>query len=139
MANQTVRQDERPPLPRVEGTMSEEQLATHRIKPLYRSTQIIWYIVGLIEALLFLRLMLRALGANPAAGFTRFIYGVTWLFANPFLSVFGTTQEAGNVVEWSTILAMAVYFLAGWLIVKAIIMARPVSTKEAERKLPEQE
>lgn len=119
--------------------MSEEQLATHRIKPLYRSTQIIWYIVGVLEAFLILRLFLKALGANPEAGFSQFIYGVTWLFASPFLYVFQVSQAEGNIFEWSTLLAMFVYVLFGWLIVKAIVMSRPVSTKEAERKLPEQE
>lgn len=119
--------------------MSQETLATGRIKPLYRVTQIVWYIVGLLEVLLLLRFILKLLGANPAAGFTQFIYGVTWLFASPFLAVFRVSQAQGSIFEWSTLLAMAVYALFGWLIVKAIVMSRPVSTKEAERKLPDQE
>lgn len=136
---EAARQSEKPPLPVVEGTMSEEKLSTHAYKPLYRSTQIVWYIVGLMEVFLLLRLFLRALGANPVAGFTQFVYGVTWMFVSPFLLVFGNSQIEGKVFEWSTLLAMAVYALFAWLIVKAIVMVRPVSTKEAERKLPEQE
>src|SRR5450759_914242 len=104
-------QSEKPPLPVVEGTMTEEKLATGRIKPLYRSTHIVWYVVGLLEVFLLLRLILKILAANPEAGFSKFIYGITWLFASPFLYVFGISQVQGNIIEWSTILAMVVYVL----------------------------
>lgn len=139
MTTDTSPASEKPPLPAVEGTMKEEQLSTHRIKPLYRTTQIIWYIVSLLEVLLLLRFLLKLFAANPEAGFTNFIYTITWLFANPFLLVFETMRIEGSVFEWSTLLAMGIYALLGWLLVKAIVMARPVSTKEAARKLPEQE
>ncbi len=139
MADEQARPSEKPPLPVVSGTMSQETLATGRIKPLYRITQIIWYVVGLIEVLLLLRLLLKGLGANPLAGFSQFIYGLTWIFASPFLLVFGASKVQGAIFEWSTLLAMLVYLLVGWLIVKAVVMSRPVSTKEAERKLPDQE
>ncbi len=131
---------EKPPMPVVEGTLKEEELKTNRIRPLYRSTQIIWYIVGLVDVFLLLRLFMKLFAANPEAGFTRFIYGITWVFAGPFFLVFQQTDVTGrSVFEWSTLFAIIVYALFGWLIVKAIVMSRPVSTKEAERKLPDQE
>lgn len=139
MPQEPARSSEKPPLPKVEGTMVDEQLNTKRIKPLYRTTQVIWYIIGVLEVFLFLRLMLKVLGANPNAGFSQFINGVTYVFAGPFMYVFGVSRVESSVFEWSTVLAMIVYVLFGWLIVKAIVMSRPVSTKEAERKLPEQE
>lgn len=126
-------------MPTVNVTLKEEKLQTHRFRPLYRSTQVIWYIVGICEVLLLLRFFLKLLGANPEAGFSQFIYSVTWLFASPFLYVFNVSQVERNIFEWSTLLAMLVYVLFGWLIVKAIVMARPVSTEEAEEKLPNQE
>ena len=132
-------QPEKPPMPAVGATLKAEQVPTHRIRPLYRSTQIVWYVVGLIEVFLVLRLFLRLFAANPNAGFTKFIYAITTVFAGPFFIVFPASRSEGNVFEWSTILAMSVYLLFGWLIVKAIVMARPVTTEEAERKLPEQE
>jgi hypothetical protein len=131
--------DTQAPMPHVDATLHEERLATHRIKPLYRTSQIVWYIIGILEALLALRFLLKLLGANPAAGFTQFIYGATWLFAGPFIYVFRVSQVQSNIVEWSTLLAMAVYFLVGWMIVKALVMAKPVSTEEADQRLPEQE
>lgn len=127
------------PMPEVESTLKEEKVSTHRIKPLYRSTQIIWYIVGILESLLILRFFLKLLGANPEAGFSQFIYGATWLFASPFLYVFNVSQIERNIFEWSTLLAMFVYFLIGWAIVKGIVMSRPVTTEEARKELPKQE
>lgn len=123
----------------MDATLREERLPTHRIKPLYRGTQIVWYILAILEILLALRFLLKLLGANAGAGFTQFIYGITWLFAGPFIFVFRASQVQTNIFEWSTLLAMAVYFLVAWMIVKAAIMAKPVSTEEADQKLPEQE
>jgi hypothetical protein len=108
-------------------------------KPLYRGTQIVWYILGLIEVLLAFRFVLKFLAANPDAGFTSFIYGVTYVFAAPFLSVFRITQIAGSVFEWTTILAMLVYLIVAYGIVKLFLMGKTVSTPEAAVKLDAQE
>ncbi|MFA5853955.1 MAG: hypothetical protein WC866_02600 [Patescibacteria group bacterium] len=127
------------PMPTVDSTLKQENMPTQRIKPLYRITQVIWYLVGIAEVFLLLRLFLKMLGANPAAGFSKFVYGVTGVFGAPFYSVFKSTQAEGVVFEGSTLLAMAVYALFGWLIVKAVVMSKPVSTAEANKKLPEQD
>lgn len=108
-------------------------------KPLYRGTQIVWYILGLIEVLLAFRFVLKLLGANPEAGFSSFIYGVTYIFAAPFLNVFQITRVAGSTVEWTTILAMFVYFVLAWGIIKMFLMGKTVSTPEAAVKLEKQE
>src|SRR4030043_1453034 len=96
-------------------------------KPLYRGTQIVWYILGLIEVLLVFRFVLKLLGANPAAGFSSFIYGVTYIFAAPFLSVFRITQVSGSIFEWTTILAMFVYWVMAFAIIKVRLIGKTVS------------
>lgn len=108
-------------------------------KPLYRGTQVVWYILGIAEVLLAFRFFLKLLGANSAAGFTSFIYGVTHIFAAPFLNVFRITQVAGSVFEWTTLLAMFVYWLLAVGIIKLFLMGRAVSTPEAAVKLNDQE
>ncbi len=108
-------------------------------KPLYRGTQIVWYIFGLIEVLLAFRFVLKLLGANPEAGFTSFIYGITYIFAAPFLNVFGITRVAGSVFEWTTLLAMFVYWVVAMGIIKLFLMGKTVSTPEAAAKLDNQE
>lgn len=109
-------------------------------KPLYRGTQIVWYILGLIEVLLAFRFVLKLLGANPVAGFTSFIYGVTYIFATPFLTVFRSSQIVeGSVFEWTTILAMFVYWVLAVGIIQLFLMGKTVSTSEAAVKLNDQE
>ncbi|KKS26501.1 MAG: YGGT family protein [Parcubacteria group bacterium GW2011_GWA2_42_11] len=104
-------------------------------KPLYRGTQIVWYIAGLLEVLLAFRFVLKLLAANPSAGFSSFIYGISYPFAAPFLSVFRATKVEGSIFEWTTLLAMFVYLLIAWGIVKLFFMSKTVSTPEAANKL----
>lgn len=108
-------------------------------KPLYRGTQIVWYILGLIEVLLAFRFVLKLLAANPGAGFTSFIYGVTHLFVAPFINVFHITQVAGNTFEWTTLLAMFVYWVLASGIINLFLMGKTVSRHEAATKLRDQE
>ncbi|MEI8061781.1 MAG: YggT family protein [bacterium] len=105
-------------------------------KPLYRGTQIVWYVLGIIEVLLAFRFVLKLLGANPAAGFTSFVYGITYVFANPFLSVFRSSQiVTGSIFEWTSLLAMVVYWIIATAIVNLFFMGKTVSTPEAAAKM----
>lgn len=108
-------------------------------KPLFRGTQVVWYLFTLLEILLAFRLCLKFTGANPGAGFTSFIYAITWPFAEPFLAVFRTTVVEGKIFEWTTLLAMVVYLLIAWGIVKLFTMSKTVSTSEAAAKLDDKE
>ena len=108
-------------------------------KPLYRGTQVVWYILGIIEALLAFRFLLKLLAANPNAGFSNFIYDVTYIFANPFLNVFKVARIEGSVVEWTTLLAMFVYWIVAIAIVEIFLIGKTVSTPEAAVKLNEQD
>lgn len=104
-------------------------------KPLYRGTQIVWYILGLLEVLLAFRFVLKLLAANPNAGFSSFVYNVSYPFAAPFLNVFRLTRVEGNIFEWTTLLAMLVYWLIGMGIAKLLVGGKTVSTPEAASKL----
>jgi len=57
-------------------------------KPLFKGTQIVWYLLSLLEVLLAFRFFLKLMGANPEAGFSNLIYNLTWTFTAPFLAVF---------------------------------------------------
>lgn len=108
-------------------------------KPLYRGTQIVWYILGLLEILLVFRFALKLTGANSVAGFSGLIYGLTDIFTVPFSGVFGITRVEGSVFEWTTLLAMLVYWIIAMGIVKLLLIGKTVSTPEAARKLDEEE
>lgn len=108
-------------------------------KPLYRGTQIAWYLLGLVEVLLAFRFVLKLLGANAGAGFTDFIYTVTGPFTAPFVAVFKVSKAQGSIFEWTTLLAMFVYWVIAWGIIKLLIMGKTVSTPEAAVKLDQQD
>ncbi|MBX9907020.1 YggT family protein [Patescibacteria group bacterium] len=106
-----------------------------RTKPLYRGTQIVWYILGAIETLLAFRFVLKLLGANPAAGFSDFIYTLSYPLVSPFLNVFKVAKVQGSVIEWTTVLAGLVYWFVAWALIQLFVMSKSVSTPEAADKL----
>ena len=86
------------------------------------------------------RFALKLLRANPGAGFSSFIYKITYVFATPFLSVFQNNQIVdGSVFEWTTLLAMIVYWVIAVGIIKMFLMGKTVSTPEAAVKLNRQD
>jgi uncharacterized protein YggT (Ycf19 family) len=86
----------------------------------YRLTQFVYWIFGLVEGLIAIRLVLKALGANPAAGFAQFIYGVTTPLVGPFLGLFTNPSYQNSVLELSSIIALIVYALVAWLFGKLV-------------------
>ncbi|MEK7623997.1 MAG: hypothetical protein AAB408_05040, partial [Patescibacteria group bacterium] len=91
-----------------------------------------------IEVILAFRFVLKLFGANPAATFTQIVYGVSNSLARPFLDVFQITTVEGNLFEWTTLVAMAVYWVVGFGISQLLLMSKSVSTPEAARKLGHQ-
>src|SRR5919199_1938319 len=88
--------------------------AAHRVQ------QMIWWIFGLIEGLIAIRFVLKALGANPQAGFAEFIYGLTGPLVAPFVGLFGSPATQGSVLELNSIVALIVYALLAWLLAKLV-------------------
>ena len=75
---------------------------------------------GILEGLLGIRFMLGLLGANPAAGFAQFIYGMTGPFIAPFVGLFGQPRFEGSVFEFNSLVAIVVYALIAWVLVKIV-------------------
>lgn len=90
--------------------------------------RILWFGLGVLEAMLAVRFLLALLGANPRNAFASLVYAVTWPFTAPFATLFPTPAAGGSVFELTTLIAMLVYFLAWWAIVKtiAVVSNRPV-------------
>ena len=108
-------------------------------KPLFRGTQVIWYLLTIIEALLLLRFVLKLLAANPNAGFTDFIYTASAIFVAPFQAVFRNAAVQGSVFEWTTLLAMLIYYFIALGLIRLLVMGKPVSVVEADTKLGSQD
>ena len=102
-----------------------------------RIGRVIYFIVGIIEVLLAFRFVFKLLGANPNSPFVAFIYGFSNIFYAPFAGIFSraTTRgaETTAIFEPSTLIAMFVYAVLGWGIIKLlIIVLNPSKRVEAE-------
>jgi YGGT family len=82
-------------------------------------TRAIYLIFGVIEALLLIRFVLKALGANAEAGFAQLMYGITGPLVAPFMGLFGTPRaDSGATLELHTLIALVIYALVAWLLVR---------------------
>ena len=80
----------------------------------FKATQWIWLGLGIVEALIGLRVVLKLIAANPESPFAAFIYNVSAIFLYPFAGLVGTPAAGGVVLELSSIIAMLVYALLAW-------------------------
>lgn len=85
---------------------------------------LIYFLFGALEVLLAFRLILKLTGANVGSAFVGLIYGLTGIFTLPFEGIFrrGFAQgiETTSVLEPATIVAIAVYAVLAWGIVKLL-------------------
>ena len=93
-----------------------------RAVPYILSAEFIYWVLGIIEGLLAIRFFFRLAGANPVAGFVQFIYGITNVLMAPFFAIFPTARVERSVFEWSILVAMIVYLLIAWTILKLVDM-----------------
>lgn len=107
-------------------------------KAIFRSYQFIWYFLSLIEILLGFRIVLKLLGANVSSGFTAFIYAFSGFFSNPFVGILNTSVSSGSILEWSTLIAMAVYAIIAYGIVELFQLMKPTNVEEVERTVDNQ-
>jgi uncharacterized protein YggT (Ycf19 family) len=104
-------------------------------KVLFRANQIVWYVFNLIAILLALRILLKALGANPFAGFSSLIYSITAPLLIPFNGLFPASAAGRNVVEWSSVLAIVVYLLIALGINYLLDLMYPISDRDVETRI----
>ena len=94
-----------------------------RVSQVTKAQQAIFFLFGILEALLGIRFVLCLLGANPGAGFAQIIYGVTAPFLAPFVGLFGEPRFGGMVFEWNALIAIFVYVLIAALLAKLVALA----------------
>ncbi len=104
-------------------------------KAIFRSYQIVWYILAVIEILLGFRFVLKAVGANSFSGFTNFVYTISNPLATPFSDILATTVYGNSVFEWSTLIAAAVYALIAYGIVYLLQLIKPVTPREVSEEV----
>jgi len=82
-----------------------------------RITNITYFVLGVLEVILLLRLLLRLLGANEDSAFVMFIYNLSHIFVAPFNGIFNDQALGRSVFEVSTLMAMLIYALLAWGVV----------------------
>lgn len=80
----------------------------------FKITQLIWLLLGILEALIILRIGLKLIGANADSPIVALIYGFTYLFLFPFEGLVGSPSAGGMVLELSSMFAMLIYGLIAW-------------------------
>lgn len=63
---------------------------------------------------------MKLLAANPDAGFAQFVYGMSEVFLLPFRGLAVTPSASGAVLEIPTLIAMLIYALVAWGVVRAV-------------------
>ncbi|MDP3794737.1 MAG: YggT family protein [bacterium] len=123
-------------MPPEQHTHYHEPIAVERpyAAPVLRMIQ---FALEVVEVLLAVRLALNAFGANPrassvtgipssapplraGASFTRLIFTLTEPLVAPFGNVLTSTTINGVAIEWTTVLAMAVYALIAYTVMRFI-------------------
>ena len=100
-------------------TTQHEQGREQRVTT-FKATQLIWLLLGLLEAAIALRIVFKLIAVNAANPFAALLYAVTKLFVAPFASLMGAPTAGGMVLEISSIIAMIVYLLIGWALERIV-------------------
>jgi hypothetical protein len=103
------------------GHQVENRVETYEDKNLRRSnlrywtTNVIYFLLGVLEVILGLRFIFRLFGANEDNDFILALYNFSHVFVGPFNNIFNDqTIGSHSVFELSTLVAMLIYALIGW-------------------------
>ncbi|MDX1665126.1 MAG: hypothetical protein R3272_15145 [Candidatus Promineifilaceae bacterium] len=95
-----------------------------------RAINLLWLLVALVEFLIILRVALKLIAANPDAPFVALVYSASYLFLWPFLGMTATPAAGAIQLEISSIIAMFVYLMLGWVVAQFIRwVATPTSAR----------
>ncbi|HSP65311.1 MAG TPA: VOC family protein [Candidatus Deferrimicrobium sp.] len=83
-----------------------------------RLNQLMRLVLLVVEALIAVRILLKVTGANEHAGFATFLYKVSSPFVAPFHPVFADHLVNGHPFEVGSLLAMAVYAVLAYFVMR---------------------
>src|SRR5688572_8071554 len=102
---------------------------------------LIYFIFGGIALLIAMRVLLKAIGANPENAFTNFIYQFSRIFVAPFLTMVDPIELGTTAIfEIASVLAIIFYLILAWLLVRLMILLfnRPATGVSASRSVGRQ-
>lgn len=75
-----------------------------------------WF-MAVLEVVLFIRFLLKLIGADPTNLFAGFLYALTDIVLFPFSTIVRSPSiHTNQAFEWSTLIAMAIYWLLFWAV-----------------------
>ncbi len=110
---------------RVSESPGERQETTYRTAGTVatagsRLSQLVWLAAGVVAAILALDFVFKLIAAG-AVGFVSFIADIAAALAAPFHGVLATTVTSGaHVAYWPNVVAIVVYGLAAWVVVRLV-------------------
>lgn len=117
-----------------------EDVSARKRQTLERVSALIVFAFVALEGMIGLRIILKLMDANSRNEFAGFVYGFTGLFLAPFAGLFANpATSGGNVLEVTSFIAMIVYALIAWGIIRLVWLlfyqpsTRTVSTYERDQ------
>lgn len=105
-----------------EERFEEEDVVAKRENEISRVNGVIWLLLGILEAFIGLRVLLKVLAANPENAFASFIYRIARLFVWPFFGLVEEPVSDGSILEIGSLIAMLVYFLVFWAATRLVYL-----------------
>src|SRR5437867_10405296 len=108
-----MHRDDDPDFAEPTAVSSDETDVVSRFSPARRAYETIYVLFAIIVGAIFIRVLLKVLGANTAVAFTQFMYGVTDPLLAPFRGLLPTFASGRAILERSCLLALLIYGLLG--------------------------
>jgi hypothetical protein len=86
----------------------------------FKPTQLIWLLLGIIEALIILRIVLILIGANSASPIIALIYGFTGLILFPITGLINSPTAGNLTLDLSSMLIYVCFALIVWALIKIV-------------------
>jgi YggT family protein len=117
---------------------THEELEVRRRRRLAKWSQVITLIFVVLELAIAFRVLLELIAANPASPFAHFVYQMTGPFLVPFAGLTAMPSADGAVLEIPTLIAMVVYGVLYWLIIRVTwVIFDPAKARDAAKYKPD--
>lgn len=106
----------------IEKIEARRLLVRAELRDFFLARRAIYRVLDVFEALLVLRLILRAIGANPANVLVFFTYKASEPLISPFRGFLGIMPVGGFTLEWPAAIAIVLWPVFAFIIVRILVL-----------------